>query len=204
MSTPTVETTDANAWITKPSQVRALISPARQEIVDALEVAGPLTIAEVAGLIGRKSDALYFHAKRLVKVGLIRELEPRRNGRHVASLYDLAWRPMRLSYQAPVQAKDLAAVVAAAMRLAIRDFAAATKAYAKAAGTGVGRPTEIWGARVKGWLAPEEVSEVSQLLARAAAIVRSGRPREGARAMSVSFVLSPAAGRRGRPKKGMP
>lgn len=66
--------------LTDPSMVKALASPARQEIVDALQAAGARTIAELAALLARPADSLYFHVRSLVKVGLVVERGERREG----------------------------------------------------------------------------------------------------------------------------
>ncbi len=179
--------------------VRSLRSPVRQEIVDALEAAGPATMAELARGLGRRPDALYFHVRQLLTVALIKELAPRREGRHVASVYDVAWRPMRLSYESGVSGKSLSAVVGAAMRLAVRDFAAAARVKQPGAAA-AGRPPQLWGARRVGWLDPDEINRVNRLLEAASDILRKARPRPGSRSMSLSFVLSPS--HRDQTKKG--
>lgn len=174
--------------IQKPVQIRALASPARQEIVDILESAGPSTIARLAELMGRPADALYFHVRKLLKVGLVVERERHRDGRHVSVVYDLAWRPMRLSYATPAKPRDISRVVTSALRLAARDFSRGIES-----GDAVieGPRRTVWGARAKGWLTATEVARVNELLAEAAAIVRTATPRPGTQTMSVSFVLAP-------------
>lgn len=192
MKTSTAHITKIDeGWIRKPAQIRSLRSPVRQEIVDALEAAGPATMAELARSLGRRPDALYFHVRQLLNVALLKELAPKREGRHVAAVYDLAWRPMRLSYESGVSGQSLAAVVGAAMRLAVRDFAAAARVKPSVAAA-AGRPPHLWGARRVGWLAPQDIGRVNRLLEEASEILRQGRPQRGSRAMSLSFVLSPS------------
>lgn len=182
-------------WITRGAQVRALISPVRQEIVDALESAGPCTMARLGELLGRPADGLYFHIRRLVKVGLIVERAPRREGRHVSAVYDLPGRPVRLRYGAPATARDLSGVVAAALRMGTREFAAGIREHLR--GGGGERPAGLWGARAKGWLTDAEVRRVEELLTEAMQVVRRGAPRAGAGPVSLSFVLAPAEGNPG-------
>ncbi|MDX2148271.1 MAG: helix-turn-helix domain-containing protein [Planctomycetota bacterium] len=190
--TPLGEPT-SSPWICKASQVRALASPVRQEIVDALESAGPRTMAELAGLLGRRADALYFHVRHLLAVGLVVEREPRVDGRHVASVYDVAWRPMRLSYRPPARAKDIRAVVSGATRLALRDFGEALASVPHLEQEpDRGRPDNLWGARAKGWLTKEQLAELNGLLERALQMLRDSPPREDAACVSVCFVLAPA------------
>lgn len=176
-------------WITRPAQVRALTSPVRQEIVDALESAGPCTMARLGELIGRPPDGLYFHIRRLVRVGLILEREPHREGRHVSAVYDLPGRPVRLRYAAPASAKDLSAVVAAALRTGSREFAAGVREHLRSGAAEP--PAGLWGARAKGWLTPREAAEVRGLLTEAMGILRRGAPREGAAPVSLSLALAP-------------
>ncbi len=174
--------------IRKPAQVRALRSPARQEIVDGLASAGPSSAAELARLLGRTPDALYFHLKALQKVGLVVEREPRKNGRHVAAVYDLPGRPLRLVYESPVRRADVAGVVRGALRLSLRDF---ERGLSAGADSSAGRRV-LWGGRVKGWLSPLEIERVNALLKEVQDVVRNGRPREGTQAVSLGFVLAPA------------
>lgn len=147
-------------------------------------------MAELAALLDRPADALYFHVRRLVRVGLVRECGSRRDGRHIAAVYDVAARPVRMSYADPAPAKAVGAVIASALRTATREFAAAVEDQRRDL-PGPGRPKGLWGARVKGWLTPDESARVGELLEQAVALVRAGRPREGTRPVALSFVLAP-------------
>ncbi len=170
-------------------QVRALISPVRQEIVDALESAGPRSVAELAALLGQAPDGLYFHLRHLERSGLVVERERRKTGRHVAAVYDLVTRPLRLSYAAPARAGDLAAVIASALRLATRDF---RRALHRAGVATEGPNRELWGARAKGWVTPAQILRINELLNEVSEIMRAGTPRPSARPLSLSFVLAPS------------
>lgn len=174
--------------LSQPAQVRALASPARQEICDTIEAAGPVTIARLAELMGRPADALYFHVRRLAKVGLLVEREPVKEGRHTAAVFDVVRRPLRLSYASPVKSKDIARVAAGIVRLASRDFGHAVASGSEAVD---GPRRSVWAARSKGWLTPEELERVNALLSEAARVLRGARPRPGARAIALSFVLAP-------------
>lgn len=178
----------ASESLSQPAQVRALASPARQEVCDTIEAAGPVTVARLAELMGRPADSLYFHVRRLVKVGLLVEREAVKEGRHTAAVFDVARRPMRLSYTTPVKAKDVARVAAGIVRLASRDFAAAVTSGSE---TSDGPYRTIWAARSKGWLTPAELERVNSLLNEAAGILRGARPRPGTRALALSFVIAP-------------
>src|SRR5512143_3008332 len=52
----------------------ALISPVRQEIVDTIEsIGGDVAVADIAAQLGRPADGLYYHLRRLVNAGVLRE-----------------------------------------------------------------------------------------------------------------------------------
>lgn len=176
-----------------PAQVRCLIAPARQELVDLLESAGPSSVAELGALLGRPADALYHHLRRLVKAGLVRELERRKNGRHAFAVYDLGRRPIRLSYAAPNRPADIARVVAAAQRLTWREFRRAL-----AAGTGVadGPQRTLRGGRAKGWATPSRLARVNELIEELMVTLAAGTPEEGGVPISVSFLLAPSPAKR--------
>ncbi len=179
------------------AQVRALASPARQEIVDALVAAGPCSIVELAAHTGRAPDSLYFHVRRLIKVGLVVELAPRSTGKRPAATYDVPGRPLSLDYSAVIGSKDLGAVVSSALRLADRDFARAARAGGAVVG---GARRNLWGARAKGWVGPDELQEINRLVARVFEIVHSGRPGEGRAPQTFTFVLAPVTPSRRAPR----
>src|SRR5262245_46892405 len=45
--------------VSRADQLRALRSPLRQEIIDAVAASGPRSVAELAEILGRPADALY-------------------------------------------------------------------------------------------------------------------------------------------------
>lgn len=178
--------------IDSPAMLRALNSPVRQEIVDAFVAAGPCTIAELAHHLGRASDSLYFHVKRLAEVGLLVERDSRRDGRHVASVYDVPGRPIRIRYRAGSQgaarARSIDSVVQGAIRLGARDF---SRAVASGSASTEGRGRNLWGGRAKGWVDEHDLAELNTLIERASAILHGGRPGPGRRPASFTFVLAP-------------
>ena len=60
--------------IAEPRQIRALASPVRQDILDAVVAIGPCTVAELAAALGKPPDAMYYHIRRLLAVRLLVEV----------------------------------------------------------------------------------------------------------------------------------
>src|SRR5436190_2021792 len=117
----TLERPRAAGGLSSPAQVRALESPRRQEIVDALAALGASSVAELADHLGRPADSLYFHVRKLLKVGVIRELELRKSGRHEWAVYALHTRSARVRYDG-APARSIQRVVAGAVRQSLREF----------------------------------------------------------------------------------
>jgi DNA-binding transcriptional ArsR family regulator len=187
--------------IAKLSQIRALASPVRQAIVDALEAAGPCSVAELAGLLGRRPDRLYYHVRILVRHGLVEADERRSGSGRAEAVYDLPGRPTRLRY-APEERGNATAVtkvVASMLRSALRSFRRSLRPNAVVAGP----QREVWASRRTVWLTPAELAEVNQHLERLLALTGGGkRPRDDAALFGVTFVLAPAAPARASARSG--
>lgn len=175
-------------WIRSAAQVRALASPARQEIIDALEAAGPCSVSALAALTGRAPDGLYFHLRRLESCGLVAESGRAQRGRHAWAVYDVAERPVRLDYDA-LPADAVVSVIAAAMRLGMRDFKHAVR---NGVASVRGPDRDLWGARIKGWITPRNIRRINQLLNELRGLMHNRGPAKGTKAMSVSFIMAPA------------
>lgn len=174
--------------ITAKEQRRALASPARQEIVDTLNAAGPSTMARLAALLGRPADGLYFHVKQLLRVGLVAEAGTTGSGRSLAAVYDLPGRPLRLAYgTARAERAEVARIIGAAIRLSQREYERACARGERAEQPG----RVLWGGRAKGWLRAAEQRRAGALLRELEALLQSGKPGRGARLMSFGYLLTP-------------
>jgi DNA-binding transcriptional ArsR family regulator len=180
-------TVNSVVWIKEAAQVRALESPTRQEIVDGLAALGQASMTELAEHLGRAADSLYFHVRKLMKIGLVREVERRQEGRHVWAVYALEGRTPRIAYQAGM-GRSISRVVAGALRLSLREFQGA-----------IGRDDvqldgprrNLWGGRLKGWLSSEDLQEVNHLIDRLSQVLHGRGPGEGRRAYSFAWVFAP-------------
>jgi hypothetical protein len=183
-------------WIQDAAQIRALESPMRQEIVDAVAAMGPCSILELADHLGRAADSLYFHVKKLVRVKLLLEVEKRKSGRHTWVIYALPSRQVRMVYR-PAVMKSIRKVVAGALRLTLREF---DRALVQKSGEFSGPRRNMWGGRIKGWLSDADLQEINQLLARILDLMNRQGPGPGRQVLSLGWVLAPAQVRRRAPQ----
>jgi DNA-binding transcriptional ArsR family regulator len=175
--------------IAQPAQIAALASPARLELVDSLHTAGPTSIAELARLLGRTPQSLYYHVRQLQRLGLIVAVGQRRAGRRPEAVYDLPARPLQLRYRAGRGPAAVATVrtARALLRLAARDFA---RAIASPGVVTEGPRRSLWCGRCKGWLTGAELGRLNAHLRAIALLLGRGR-RRGAGLHSVVFASTP-------------
>jgi hypothetical protein len=195
--------------LTTREQARALESPVRQEIVDAVAAGGACTVAEIGAWLDRRPDTLYYHVAALVRAGIMVEAGRVRTGRRFGRIYDVAGRPVRLARgkgRGGIGGAEMARVLNAGVRLGARDLAKALRTGV-AATEGAGR--NLWGGRVRGWLGARDAARAGQLIEELAGILRAGRPGAAGDVMPFSFtyVLTPVAvkpprGGAGRKKSG--
>jgi DNA-binding transcriptional ArsR family regulator len=176
--------------VEQPRQLKALASAVRVEIVDALAGGGPATMAELAERLGRPQDGLYFHVRQLLRVGLLLELEPQREGRHVAARFDVPGRPVTIR-QKGSPTDQVRRIVSSALRMGQRDF----QRYIDS------RPEKdplraAWGGRLKGWITAKELARLNKLLDQIQAMLTAGKRRPGTTLQSLAFVTSPVPGRK--------
>lgn len=194
-------------WIERVEQIRALESTVCQEIVDLVGAAGPCSVREMAGFMGRRPDSLYYHVRKLSAAGLLVDRGIRGSGRRAEAVYDLPARPLRLAY-APSDPENVAAVsrvVASMLRSANRDFRAGFRPDLAVV---EGDARNLWAARMKGWLSADDLAELNTLLSRIIEVFnpketaetpgREHRPSAGAsrRLHSLTWVLAPIEGAR--------
>ena len=177
-------------------QIRALASPIRQDILDALTAIGPCSVAELAVALGRPADGLYYHIKHLLDVRLLMEVPSNGSGRGELRL-DVAHKSLYLQYK-PASRTNKAAVlrvIGALMRSAERTF---RRGFRPGVAVVEGPRRNLWAGRTRGFLSERELAEVNVLLDRLITLMRSGRrdrDNGGSKDRSlyeVTFVLAPA------------
>lgn len=188
--------------IERLEQVRVLESTVCQEIVDLVDAAGPCSVGEMAGYMGRRPDSLYYHVRKLNAAGLLLDRGVRGSGRRAETVYDVPGRPLRLAYDPsdPDNVRAVGRVVASMLRSANRDFGAGFRPELAVV---EGEQRNLWAARMNGWLSEDDVAELNSLLNRILDLFQRSKGAEAAgqrpepasrssrRLHSLSWVLAP-------------
>ena len=174
--------------IRSEKQLAALIAATRQEVVDVLEQVGTVSVGELAAALGRPADALYFHIRALMRVGLVRRAGYRLRSRDKEALYCTVAPELRLRYE-PHRAsnrKAVSAIISSMLRLATRDF---RSAFQRDTVVVWGPCRELWGLRKTGRLSPTGLAEVNRRIKGLAKTVSASR-KQG-RLYAITVVLTP-------------
>lgn len=179
--------------IRSQKQMAVLTSAPRQEIVDILADAGTLSVAELAAVLGRPADALYFHLRALLRVGLVRQAGFRYRGRRKEALFRTIAPDLWLQYQPRHEPnrRAVTAVVSSMLRLGIRDF---RRSFQRGDVIVSGRRRELWALRKAGHLSLPDLAVVNRLIERLRSA--TSKPKGHGRLYAVTVLLTPLDHRR--------
>ena len=184
--------------VIRPEQLAAMASPVRLEVLGAVRVNGPCSIAQIGEFLGRAPDSLYYHIRRLVKVGLVLESGKRKTRRRDETLYRTPARRFRTPLDPADQRKSarVVRIQAAQLRLTERDLRAAVR---NALAIPSGPRRNIRHGRIKGWLSQAELRAVHEHIDRIVEIFerdKSAGPRTQRKLYSITAFLLPIQPRR--------
>ena len=185
--------------IRSEKQMKALVSAARQEIVDVLADMGTVSVAEIAEALGRPADALYFHIRALHKAGLVKLEGYRRRGGRQEALYRTVAPELSLHYEPKNSAnrKVITAIIGSMLRLGTRDF---RRAFLRTDVNVSGPRRELWGLRKAARLSMPEVAALNRHIQDLSQGM--SRPHKKGRLYGVTVLIVPLdRPRRGRNKK---
>lgn len=176
----------------------AWLSTVRQEVVEAMRLHGPCSIAEVAAATGRPADALYRHVKLLVDAGFLEERGIRKGKRNAERIYDAAaddFAPPRVSGATGKADRDVlvrtATTLARATLNSLRDSAAAGRLECTADRRNFAIQYDLT------WLTPERYLELRSTLLRINELIAEGRANREGDLYSVFSIATPVTRRRG-------
>ncbi|MEL6339440.1 MAG: helix-turn-helix domain-containing protein [Myxococcota bacterium] len=180
--------------VSDAEQIRALVSPVRQELLDTVQALGKASAAELASELGRPADGLYYHLKALVRARLLHVCAHRGEGRSREAVYSTLNPGTRLGLRYdPSDSENVAAVSATVhsmLRVTGRDF---ERTFTPELAVVDGPRRNLWAARSVGWLDDEELEDVHALLAELRQILERPRRSPRQRLHSFTFVITPGA-----------
>ena len=169
-------------------QMRALAAATRQEIIDVLPGMGAVSVAELSAVLQRPADSLYYHLRILRRVGLVLNAGERRRGGRREALFRAVAPDISLRYELGEKgnAREVNAIVAAMLRMGIRDFRSSFGA-AKAAVSGPQR--ELWALRKTAWLSKGQLAAVNRYIETL--LQAMAKTRRRGRLYGITVVLNP-------------
>ncbi len=183
-----------------PEQMRVLIAPARVEILEAIQAHGPQTAADLAERLGKAPDRLYYHLKKLVKIGVLVEQGPRevaapgRNG----AVYAVAAKG-GIGMELDPSSRAERAVWARGARTVLRQV---TREIERALDSGdvrtSGKRPNLALSRTKAWLTDADLVAVNRHLLAIENLLRKRSARGAGRLHALTISLSPLEEQRKR------
>lgn len=174
------------------SQLQAISSPIKQEIIDVIQSRGPSSISDIAEELGRPADGLYYHVKALLKEHLLIEVGASKKAGQRKKRYDTSRSGslMEAGYDQSDPDKIMAMnqIVSSMLKIAMKDYSAGINSTA-AVVEGEGR--NLSACRIKGRLTDGEVRKVNRLLAELFSVFSHQKKDSSENLYSIAWVLAP-------------
>ena len=115
---------EPDCLVSTVAQMEALTSPVRHQIHLAMEMLGACSVNELAARMGRVPETLYYHVRRLEKVGILEQVGSRVVSNREEAIYQLKGKRLRVdpSRTTPRFLKARAKGCGALLRFALRAF----------------------------------------------------------------------------------
>lgn len=184
-------------FVPTPKAWGVLVAPVRLEVVEAMRMVAPCSIAEIAAALDRPADTLYRHIEKLSRAKLVVEHSVRRSGRRFEQIYDLVaddYKPGFKSGGGRAANKAYEDTLQSIFKIATRTTRDSARA-GQLIGTGDDR--NIIGKLELAWLTPDEFSEVRELMAKVKSYLDARKARRDGRLYVAAFVAIPVTRKRG-------
>jgi len=179
-------------WIDKRSQIEAMTLPIRHDIGDRLAAMGPMSVRDLARVLGRKQTAIYHHLKVLEKLGLVRSRPAENKPGRPALIYETVAPLMRMARAArkPENRKALGRAGRTVAMQAARDYA---RGFEQPHWAFEGAERNHWFFRVFSAPSPKRLARINALFDELAELIWTPDPNPG-EAITVMWLLAPVAG----------
>ena len=172
-------------------QLRLVSSPAAMEIVQALRQNGSASVTELGPKIGRKSNSLHYHVRKLVQSGMLQKTGTRLSGARTESIYDVSadrFAGKDLHKNSKLR-KLTNEGVRSLTRLASRNFVNASERPDYIVGTGKHR--NIFAHRMSARLTKSQLTEVNGCIDRIEEIFAANAGSEKGGMFALTLVMAP-------------
>lgn len=171
----------------RADQVRALASPTRHAVYQAVQHQGEASVRDIAAQLGRHPASLYKHIDILEESGIIWEVGTRATGKRDARVFGSQWWWIRHNSSDSEMTDALNAYVQSQLRNAGRKMAESFETNAVTRG----RSRDTCFASVFGWLTKEELGELNDLLDQVTDLMKDKFRRPGTRLIGTMPLLYP-------------
>ena len=189
--------------VAQPKHWTVLVAPVRLEIVEAMRMIAPCSIAEIAAALDRPADTLYRHIDKLRRAGFVVEAGVRRSGRRFEQVYDLVADDFRVGFKEvagrtanKAYNDTMQSILKIASRTA-RDSAAASELV------GMGDERNIIGKIEHAWLTQQEFLELREMMMRVKLYMDARKARREGRLYLAAVIAMPVTRKRGAKRNGV-
>lgn len=186
---PRAKTPAKTYWVLEKRQVLCLASARRHDIIDKLAAIGPMSIRELAPLVGASPASLYHHVQKMLSVGLLVTSGTRVVNRRRETIYATPAPRMRLmrALADPANRPGMEKIGAALSRQFQRDFSGGLKSP----DSRVAGPTRNHGFfRLVGAPGPDGMARINQHLTDIAEILWASAGKKG-ELVAVGWMMAP-------------
>jgi DNA-binding transcriptional ArsR family regulator len=188
--------------VAHPKHWSVLVAPVRLEVVEAMRMIAPCSIAEIAAALDRPADTLYRHIDKLKRAGMVVEAGVRRSGRRFEQVYDLVADDFRVGFKEvsgrtanKAYNDTMQSILKIASRTA-RDSAAASELV------GLGDDRNIIGKIEHAWLTQEEFLELREMMMKVKLYMDARKARREGRLYLAAVIAMPVTRKRGAKRNG--
>lgn len=177
--------------VRRMDQLQMLESALRLELVDIFAANGPSSVPEIAEIMGRSPESLYFHVRKLEKVGLLTARGERRFDKHKEVLYETRADVLHISTASPTPSRmeALIKITRGFLRLPPKEVEEGLRSKDRVL-TGSGR--NVYAGRSRAWLNEDELAELNGMLEKLGEFIGRRRQRAGRSFYAVSMSMAPA------------
>jgi DNA-binding transcriptional ArsR family regulator len=192
--------TPGTVGVTSPAAWSVLMSPVRVEVAEALRLAGPCSIADIARTLDRPADTLYRHVDALRRAGFVREAGLRKGARNIEQLFDVTADDFAPAFEGVSPAAQ-ARVISRASESLLRATARTIRDSSRAGSLVLHEGSRNFSINYElSWLTPEAFGEVRALIGRLKKLMDAGKKRREGRLYLTLAVACPVTRKRGADK----